>query len=119
MVKIAADKMQQVFDIWEKMDKSLIKQKDMVTEIASGCNQKENRSCRKHLNEIAGELLENRRAIYELILGMERIKRLYQEQEARLLEKLEGGTRREVRTKTLVDVEFSNEMLELIHRIKV
>lgn len=119
MVKIAVNKMQQVFDIWKKMDKSLIKQTDAVTEIASGCNQKENRSCGNRLNEIVGELLENRRAIYELILGMERIKRLYQEQEARLLEELEGGTLRKVRTKALVDVEFSNEMLELIHRIKV
>lgn len=73
----------------------------------------------KELKKMADALVEERRLLYELMIALNVILRIYEKKEEALLDNINGIRKKEVREAGWISVSFPKEIMKIIKRIKI
>ena len=119
MFKIAIDEIAERIEELKETDKRLVRERIAITEAEREFRNSGTDELYKVLKQVTEELLDRRKEVFELIVSLDRIRKVYEKQEEKVLEMLETSYCRSVRDGAWVAIEFPEQEMELIGYIKV
>lgn len=119
MFRVSINNMAGISKELRMQDSCLVKNISGITKAMQQCEKLGFDSLSKQLKSSIGELVENRRKLFELILALDRIGEIYKRNEECLLDGLEVYRSRRIRSGEWINVTFSEEIMELIRNIRV